>query len=218
MTLPEPRATQWTTTGFTGAASGWAECRVRWKSGFDCRQQCVHENKGDHGQTGDELRLDMRIDDFALCLELMLSVRDGRVLDDLISIREWNTPARGGYCYVRPFQVAVHSAFPTQRDQLLTEPAECDLLYRGRCWICESSILQAETLWTPLDSEMIIDVLPSRDIEHVVLDTCGSAWLRMFDALIQKHKEARARWTALPQVCARCHGTGTVPIDHPNEP
>jgi hypothetical protein len=204
MTLPPCRETPWTVTAFTakGAAQGFAECRVRWKPGYDCRGGCVHENKGDHGQTGDEVRLDMRLEgEFGVSLTVGLAVRDGLLLEPY-----WHD----AYAQ-RPFDVTYHSGFPTHRDHLLAEPEDCDLLSDGRCWIYTSSTLQAEKLWTPADSESVTELVLLPDVEHRLLDRCGNVWMRMFEELLSSCAIALKESAALPHVCEHCHGSGFVP-------
>lgn len=186
------------TTAWVRGENG-IERRVRWFAGYDCRVECVHEVKGQHGQKGDELWLEVRSGDAALTLQLFTTVRDGQVM---------HLSSRGRL--VNPAYVTLHFGFTFEESQVRTaaKPRECDVL--GSCWSDEESPCRADTLWPAEADAEIESELTLPNVEEIALQCAEVVWKRLETELTN---EREARWkahAALPRQCDKCGGTGVV--------
>lgn len=195
MSLPPARRTDWVT-----AANG-AEHRVLWKPGYDCRGECQHEVKGDHGQHGDELYLWTRFAELGAgaSLTLFLAARAGVRIGDYYSEH---------YPYgVMPAWLHTHFAFPTTEEQVRGKASACDLL-DGQCFSGATTAIAAERVWSDVFSD---EMLVSSQIELLALAHCTATWARLDAFLRQAYEDADEAHQALPVRCEHCHGRGVIP-------
>lgn len=193
------RSTAWVKT-----ESG-AEKRVRWIAGYDCRVVCPHDRPGNHGQSGDELTLDVRSVDAAVSMTLFTWARDG--LEDQTGSKE---PVKPGWLHL-------HFGFVfDESDVRVAAPSvPCDVLESGKCWSSEADCSPgvAREIWEASqgDRDLIGKEVASPKIEAIVLYVARKLW----SGLERHMKEQREkRWNehlALPLQCDKCHGSGLVP-------
>jgi hypothetical protein len=182
----------------------WVQCgtlekRVRWRPGFDCRVECVHEVKGEHGQHGDELLLDVRCPDVGASLVLLLNTRDGKLLDDL------NLRAP-----VLPASLHTHLSFVADVSHLHMSSASCDVLPGGTCWPGVDRYLDAEDYWNSKDTSLIFPHIAGLLIEDTVMAKSDAVWRRLFKYLERERATAYEARAALPTLCEHCGGTGLI--------
>jgi hypothetical protein len=198
---------------------GKFEHKVWWFPGYDCRQKCQHEVKGEHGQHGDELLLAVRLASydlplnntinaqFGLTLEIMTYVRDGKqTIDDL---------HRAHIRIARGYGVTTHHPYPTQVEEIREARGpntECEILACGQCYSGYSGMTAGDLLWTPKEIDAIGQGIFGPELEHQILHLRTDVWTNMEAFLLDKQTEALASKAALPVQCPHCKGEGVVPL------
>ena len=180
------------------------EKRVRRKPGYDCRVICRHSPKGEHGQHGDELWLELRREDVAVRLQLYTHARDG-VLEDSSFTRQ--------YGYINAAWLHAHFGFVVEVADVRTgaTPEKCDVLREGMCWSSEGSTSTARELFTDADKPAVVAHLTASDVELRVLDLVPEVWARMLAKMDSLRETALAAHAALPKHCHHCMGSGLLP-------
>ena len=178
--------------------------QIRWWAGYDCRVECEHEKKGNHGQAGDRFALVVRLrgpSDAALDLLCRASARDGQICSP-DRARE-----RG---LVTTVCASLHCTFPiTEGEVLAGEPWQCDILRGGYCYGTEGSGCWGDRLWTPAQTEAAGDAIlhiPSHADVLFALPIWDQMAKELVDALV-RHK---AESDALPRRCEHCKGKGLI--------
>lgn len=173
--------------------------------GYDCfTRPCRHKPRGSHGRHGDEWRLCIRCDDYALELVLHTNVLERAEMISLTD-SEWRL--------VSPARCTRHSAFPVEEETVRRgdEPDDCYLL--DACYPDGDTLCRfAEEVWTDLDTEAMRPyAFESHESIARRLVEDRPAWHLLTRSLEDFRRQARAAAAELPVRCAACLGRGVVP-------
>ncbi len=212
MTRPN-RRTEWRRFVSANRSDGIEHC-VLWRAGYDCRQVCHHERKGEHGVCGDELRLYVRFPPDAQGREDGASLQLLTVALDGHPIRTLDGRALRARS-ILPSAFHLHCSYPLEEDAVrgVNAGGECDVLRAGKCFGGDGLFSAAETLWTPDDTRALGNWLFAPVVENVVLDLTSGVWSRLLDLSEREIVAAHAANDALPARCPCCEGRGLVARD-----
>lgn len=152
---------------------GEHERMVAVRHGYDCRQECEHPIKGDHGWHGDEL--------FLVARRPQQRGIDGSVLEEAAELRLYTVALRGRVGSVRldifsgrlarPAYVHLHasmiSACAVDSAGQVRDAEECRFLRHGRCYLSHTGSSSSEALWTPSASAVVTTPL-LEDLERLM--------------------------------------------------
>lgn len=164
--------------------------------GYDCRMQCEHEKKADHGCCGDYWGFLLRRDGCTLTL----TVRADTVRGKRIPPPPWPIPHK---YEVRPTEgtdLTLWTPWPVNEDQVLTGPDE------DETWVAASTCIGAEQLWKQAVDVDNFDDLYMNEETLLSLDKVWEELAARFNIWLH---DARQQRTSKIR-CPRCDGKGIV--------
>lgn len=169
--------------------------------GYDCRAECQHERRGDHGICSDIWTYAVVDRDARAALEFQLSTPFHPATVDVSSLSDFSRKFGGR-------NVAMHFGYPTSKEQVLGRPTSTNCAYVGTCYDAGTWGLMADELAAHFDQ--------AQGLEGVgdPLTRQPALWAALEDKLAALVTQRRAdrlsdgdlRW----RVCEHCGGAGVV--------
>lgn len=133
-------STQW-----RNGSPGLRRATIR-EPGFDCRTECKHEEKGDHGWHGDEWIYVVSNGIAAISLSVMTAF----FADDEVLNAESVASFRSIFCgrrYDEQLTIGGAMAWHSPFKRLDEEPAECEFIESHQCWGSHESLFAGARFW-----------------------------------------------------------------------
>jgi len=173
--------------------------------GYDCRAQCEHEKKGDHGVRCDELIFVVRS---AGATEIAAALSLGCGTNALKG-----KPGYPSKDVIRTYDLTLHKAFPTSEGDIREQrPSPCALLPDGMCYFLDStSALQADAVWSDEFAKALAGAPFDREYLAERAFAVEGLWERLGAEFRERYNKALNQAAQAPERCPTCEGKGLVP-------